>query len=111
MLLPNWETATVDEPKLADHVLNSRHPEGMHKARVFFSALSLSAPDADWLADAILAGLRHAEAMWQADTQWGAIYRANMDILWAKMREDMNGLPRHDGRHWTRDVLRNRSMR
>lgn len=81
MLLPNIEKATIDPGKLAGYVLNAGHPEGRHKARVFLSALGLAAADAAWLADAILAGLRHVEATLQCHTEWGGIFRADMDIV------------------------------
>lgn len=71
MLLPNIERAAINREKLADYVLNSGHPEGRHKARVFLSALGISASDAAWLADAILAGLRQSEAVLQSNIRWG----------------------------------------
>lgn len=57
MLLPNIEKATINLKKLADYVLNASHPEGRHKARVFLAALGIAPADAEWLANAILAGL------------------------------------------------------
>ncbi len=49
MLLPNIAKASIDQKKLADYVLNASHPEWRHKARVFLSALGLTAADAEWL--------------------------------------------------------------
>jgi len=81
MLLPNIETATIDPKKLADYVLNASHPEGRHKARVFLSALGLVAADAEWLSNRVLAGLWQSEAVLQTSTNWGPVYRVDMDIV------------------------------
>ena len=80
MLLPNIENATIDRRKLADYVLNAGHPEGRHKARVFLAALGITSADAEWLANAMLAGLRKSDAVLQSDTNWDPIYRVDMDI-------------------------------
>lgn len=80
MLLPNIENATIDRKKLADYVLNASHPEGRHKARVFLAALGITPADAEWLANAMLAGLRKSDAVLQSNTNWGPIYRVDMDI-------------------------------
>ncbi len=77
MLLPNIAKASIDRKKLADYVLNAGHPEGRHKARVF----GLTAADAEWLADRISAGLWQSEAVLQSTTNWGPIYRVDMDIV------------------------------
>ena len=39
----------MDIRKLRDYSLNSQHPVGKHKARVFKAALGLTVQDADWL--------------------------------------------------------------
>lgn len=81
MLLPNIERASIDPRKLADYALNPGHPEGRHKARVFLSALGIAGADAAWLADAILAGLRQSDAIVQGATEWGTMYRVDMEIV------------------------------
>ena len=81
MGLPNIEKATIDVGKLAGYARNPGHPEGRHKACVFLSALGVAAQDAAWLADAILAGLRQSDAILQSATQWGALYRVDMEIV------------------------------
>jgi len=45
MRLPNAEKAVVDA-KLQDYCLSTVHPEGRHKARVFYSVLGLGSRDA-----------------------------------------------------------------
>ncbi|MFM9970018.1 MAG: DUF6883 domain-containing protein [Burkholderiales bacterium] len=81
MILPNIENASIDLTKLTGYALNTDHPEGRHKARVFLSALGITAADGEWLASAVFAGLRRSEAKLQSTTNWGAIYRVDMDIV------------------------------
>jgi hypothetical protein len=49
MYLPNSHRAIVDIEKLRDYSLNSNHPVGKHKARVFRAALGIGIEDALWL--------------------------------------------------------------
>ena len=58
MKLPNAYRAFVDMRKLRDYCLNREHPKGSHKARVFESALGLTARDAEELRDALLDAVR-----------------------------------------------------
>lgn len=81
MLLPNFEKASVDLEKLTAYALNASHPEGRHKARVFLSALGVTAADGEWLANMILAGLARSEAVLQNTTNWGPIYRVDMEVV------------------------------
>jgi hypothetical protein len=81
MLLPNFESAEIDPRKLTHYALDSGHPEGRHKARVFLSALGLTIADCDWLANAVLNNLQTSSAVLQSDTKWGRIYRVDMDIV------------------------------
>ena len=46
MRLPNADQAIVEIAKLRDYSLNTQHPEGKHKARVFQAALGFTAEDA-----------------------------------------------------------------
>ena len=55
MLLPNGEYAIVDIRKLRDYCLNPDSPRGGNKARVFASALGLTAADAPVLRTKLLA--------------------------------------------------------
>lgn len=80
MKLPNLDNAHIDPDKLAGYVLNPVHPEGRHKARVFRSALGLASTNVQWLADAILSAVGNAEAVLQAVTEWGTIYRVEIEI-------------------------------
>jgi len=81
MLLPNLDKASIDLKKLTHYVLNQNHPEGRHKARVFLSALGVTSADGEWLSNAILAALWKSDAVLQSKTNWGAIYRVDMEIV------------------------------
>lgn len=80
MQLPNCANATIDIRKLRDYALNPNHPEGRHKARVFLSALGLTAPDCEWLAVAILGNIANADAVETEHTDWGATYKADLQV-------------------------------
>ena len=54
MLLPNGNQAVVDIAKLREYCINTNHPFGKFKARVFASALGLAADDAPLLATWLL---------------------------------------------------------
>ena len=54
MKLPNPHKAVVDIAKLRDYSLNSHHPVGGHKARVFKAALGVTVQQAAWLRERAL---------------------------------------------------------
>lgn len=54
MTLPNAGQAVVPLQKLQDYCLSPDHPVGKSKARVFYSALGISATDAEHLRSLIL---------------------------------------------------------
>ena len=74
MKLPNATRAVVDIEKLRDYCLSEFHPRGKHKARVFATALGLTAEDASELRNAILAAIQSEEAVAGEDDQYGQRY-------------------------------------
>ncbi len=62
MRLPNADRAIVDIEKLSDYCLSSTHPRGRHKARVFITALGITADNAQELKQAILSAVTTEEA-------------------------------------------------
>jgi hypothetical protein len=62
MKLPNAARALVEIEKLRDYCLSASHPRGRHKARVFVTALRLTAEDAEELRDAILSAVISEDA-------------------------------------------------
>lgn len=79
MKLVNADKAIVEAAKLRDYCLNPAHPEGRHKARVFRSALGLGQEQAEWLREAILAAIMHAEVAHAEETPYG--WRYDVDIV------------------------------
>lgn len=62
MLLPNGERAIVDIRKLRDYCLNPDNPRGGNKARVFQTALGMTAENARELREILLKVARTGEA-------------------------------------------------
>ena len=63
MLIPNADRAVVDIRKLRDYCLNPLHPEGKHKARLFFAALGMNLGDAVALREILLEVVQMEEAV------------------------------------------------
>lgn len=80
MRLPNAEHAILDIRKLEAYCLNEDHPIGKHKAKVFRSALTLTAADAAWLREQILKGLPQADASLLHIDLYGIRYRVDLPI-------------------------------
>lgn len=72
--LPNPYEAVADVRKLRDYCLSAHHPRGRHKARVFSSALGLTAEDAEKLREALLSAARSEEANAAESDQYGERY-------------------------------------
>ncbi|MFN3351817.1 DUF6883 domain-containing protein [Pseudorhodoplanes sp.] len=78
--LPNIEAAVLDVRKLAGYCLDSAHPRGRHKARVFRQTLGVGRDDADWLKGAILAALSGVDAVELERDVYGARWRADVAL-------------------------------
>jgi hypothetical protein len=72
--LPNYSSAVILREKLEGYVLNSQHPEGQHKARVFKSALGFEQTDWQLLEKAILDELPYNDAGQVNKGPWGDKY-------------------------------------
>ena len=57
VFLPRADAAKIPEEKLREYVLNSEHPLGRHKARVFAATLAIGRADWAYLRDQIQARL------------------------------------------------------
>ena len=71
MKLPNANRAIVEIKKLRDYCLNTSHPRGRHKARVFATALGISAEDAEELREAILSAIVSEDAVQTEQDEYG----------------------------------------
>ena len=80
MKLPNGEHAIVDIRKLREYCLNSEHPRGRNKARVFASVGIREAPAED-LRAAILAAAAGIDAQLGVANVHGQRYIIDFDLL------------------------------
>jgi hypothetical protein len=80
MKLPNGEGAIVELAKLRDYCLSQSHPRGRHKARVFLSALSMNAADAEELRTALLNAARNENAVPGASDRYGDRYIIDFEM-------------------------------
>jgi hypothetical protein len=74
MKLPSGDKAIVDREKLVGYCLDSDHPRGKHKARVFASALGFTAENADELRDALLRAAATEDAEEARSDRFGRRY-------------------------------------
>ena len=80
MKLPNGNRAIVDLRKLTDYCLSPTHLRGRHKARVFASALGLTAADAEELRQVLLANAAAVEAELLVSDEFGDRYVLDFDL-------------------------------
>ena len=78
--LPHSDEAILDIRKIEDYCLNSSHPRGRHKARVFREALDLQRSDASWLRDVLLEAARAGDAIQIAENAWGTNWQLDATI-------------------------------
>jgi hypothetical protein len=81
MKLPGGERAIVDIVKLCDYCLNPAHPRGRHKARVFASALGLTAADAEFLQESLLRAAREEDAAPGEGDAYGQRYSVDLKLI------------------------------
>jgi len=78
--LPNPENAVVETRKLRDYCLSPEHPRGRHKARVFASALGLTADDSQELRQALLAAALSEKALPAEEDEYGQRYMLDFEM-------------------------------
>jgi len=83
-LLPNADKAIVPLEKLRGHSLDSSHPVGKHKARVFASALGMTGEDAPRLREMILQAVLTNEAVEARTNEHGTHYAVDFQKLGLK---------------------------
>jgi len=80
MRLPNAENAFIDDEKLVGYSLNLDHERGKHKARVFVSALGLTADKAHILREAILQAVKKQPAIPSKGDDYGQRYVVDFEM-------------------------------
>jgi hypothetical protein len=78
--LPNPEKAVVEMRKLRDYCLSPEHPRGKHKARVFASALGLTAENSEELRRALLSAAASEEATPAEEDEYGRRYMLDFQM-------------------------------
>ena len=78
--LPNAGQARIPTDKLVRYALDLRHERGQHKARVFASALGITAADWRYVHDAILAALPEGTVRSTRITPFGIAYEVVVTI-------------------------------
>ena len=82
MPIPNAERAVVDIRKLRDYCLNPLHDEGQHKARMFATALGLTAEDAENLRALLLQAVTTADVQLGRRDAYGQRYTVDILLTW-----------------------------
>ena len=80
MKLPNGTRAVVDWTKLAGYCLNPAHPTGRNKARVFASALGITAAHAGTLHRALLDAAASGDAIAGDADAFGQRYTLDFEM-------------------------------
>lgn len=84
MKLPNGAKAVIDIEKLRDYCLSAQHPEGRHKARVFLSALGMTASDAEGLRSLLLIAAAESDNVTMTDSdKYGCRYSLDYAVFWS----------------------------
>ncbi len=78
--LPNPEDAVVEMRKLRDYCLSPEHPRGKHKARVFASALGLTAGDSEELRRTLVSAALSEEARPAEEDEYGRRYVLDFEM-------------------------------
>lgn len=81
-LLPHAQKAVVDVRKLRDYCLNLGHEDGQHKARLFSSALGMTADDAEDLRQLLLEAARTKEPSLGRSDAFGQRYTIDFVLEW-----------------------------
>ncbi len=81
MRLPNGELAIIPMEKLTGYCLNPNHSSGKHKAKVFASALGITADNADDLRELITQAAIQGEVIQQDSTGFGQLYKVDWMIF------------------------------
>ncbi len=82
MPIPHAERAVVDIRKLRDYCLNPMHDEGQHKARLFATALGITADDAEDLRTLLLQAVNITDGQLGRRDVYGQRYTVDFLLEW-----------------------------
>jgi hypothetical protein len=82
MKVPNADRALVDIRKLKEYCLNTQHRIGKNKAKVFATALGLTADDAEELLSILLKVIEVSDAEIGLKDRYGQRYLIDFPLEW-----------------------------
>ncbi len=77
MKLPNGDKAEISMQKLLGYCLNPNHASGKHKAKVFASALGITADNVEILNELIQKAAIEGEVIQQSTTEFGQQFKVD----------------------------------
>jgi hypothetical protein len=80
MKLPNGDRAVIPIEKLLGYCLNPNHPKGKHKARVFKSALGITADNVEQLVHLIQLAAFQGEVVQSRTTDFGQEFKLDWTV-------------------------------
>lgn len=80
MKLPNGDHAIIPIEKLIGYCLNPEHPSGKHKARVFASALGITAQNVEDLRHLLTRAAIQGEVVQQDNTAFGQLLKVDWAV-------------------------------
>lgn len=103
MLLPFAERAYADESKFLGYCLNTDHPYGKHKARVFQAALAINSANWQTLRDAVLTAVLLNSVTEAGRNSYGRLYVVDFEMTHAgKTASIRTSWIIHDGENFPR---------
>lgn len=75
-----FKNVSIDIRKLREYCLNSHHPVGKHKARVFYSVLGIDRDDAQILKEKIIAKMENANVELMHKDAFRKRFKADLNI-------------------------------
>ncbi|MEO1672368.1 MAG: DUF6883 domain-containing protein [Cyanobacteria bacterium J06631_2] len=80
MKLPNGNQAEISRQKLLGYCLNPKHASGKHKAKVFASALGITADNVEILNELIQKAAIEGEVIQQSTTEFGQQFKVDWTV-------------------------------
>jgi len=80
MKLPNGSQAIIPIKKITGYCLNPDHPSGKHKARVFASALGITAQNPERLLELVRQAAKEGAVVYQGETSFGQSFKVDWQI-------------------------------
>ncbi len=87
MKLPHGAKAVIPDGKLKEYCLNSFHPDGKHKAKVFRKALGITQEDSVELKTLVLQSAEFGEVTKEQEIDFGKTYRVEYEIEGVNQKE------------------------